>query len=383
LKARRSIVGVLFILLVLLAACGKASSESWAGISASDSTIYVSYNKRVVALSSASGAILWEYPNKKDRDAQFFAVPVVTDDTIYVGDYKGRLHAISRDGQLKWVYKPAKEKVLGLISVTPRDRVISGVAVDSDKVYFGLGSRNVVALSRQDGTKVWSFDTGHGVWATPLYIPASDSNSQAVLYVVSLDHYLYALNPETGKELWRKNLGGAAPGNMVYDAKRDVLYIGTFESELLAIDLKTRTISDRYSTEGWIWGSPAFVSDEDMLYVGDLAGYVYAVRITDQGFEQVWKQSVSKSGIRATPLVTNDLVVVGTKGKYVYAIARADGSEKWKMQTKGQVLSEMVLAPGDTEGSSSLIIVGTSDRGQLVLALKADSGDVGWHYSDK
>ena len=49
------------------------------------------------------------------------------------------------------------------------DRVIGPAAVDSDKVFFGLGSRNVVGVSRETAQEVWTSKTNHGVWAKPLY----------------------------------------------------------------------------------------------------------------------------------------------------------------------------------------------------------------------
>jgi outer membrane protein assembly factor BamB len=384
----RLLIGItLLFVTLLLAACGGSAGDSWAGVSVNPNadSIYVSFNERVVAINPVSGAILWEYPDKDDRDAKFYAVPVVDNSTIYVGDYKGNVHAISADGDKLWVYEPDREKLIGPISPTPIDRVIGGVAVDSNKVFFGLGSRNVVAISRETAKEVWTFETNQGVWARPLYIPANpeDETSRAIVYVVSLDHYLYALDAETGDLLWKKNLGGAAPGDMIYDETRNRVYVGTFISELLAIDLSTHEITDRYKTEDWIWGRPAL--EDDMLYFGDLGGYLYAVRITDQGFEEEWKRSVAEGAIRGTPMVTETLVVVGSKDKHVYAVDKADGTDEWSEKTRGEVLTELLFIPGDPENEDApdLVIVGTTERERLIMSYDVNSGDEAWHYSDK
>jgi outer membrane protein assembly factor BamB len=383
----RLLIGMsLLLVTLLLSACGGRAGDSWAGVSINPDTdsIYVSFNERIVAINPVSGAVLWEYPVKEERDAKFYAVPVVDDGTIYVGDYKGNLHAISTDGGTLWVYKPDREKLIGPISPTPVDRVIGGVAVDSDKVFFGLGSRNVVAISRETAKEVWTFETNQGVWAKPLYIPANpeDETSLATVYVVSLDHYLYALNAETGHLLWKKDLGGAAPGDMIYDEARNRVYVGTFVSELLAIDLSTHEITDRYQTDDWIWGRPAL--EGDMLYFGDLGGHLYAVRITDQGFEQEWKMSIAEGAIRATPLLTEKLVIVGSKDKQVYAVNKENGAGVWSEKTRGEVLTELVFVPGDPENADApdLVVVGTSERAHLIMAYDVNSGDEAWHYSD-
>ena len=378
------LAGVLLLSALTLAACGSGAGESWAGLSTNPdaSSVYVTFSQKVVALNPASGAVEWQYPEKTSGSVRFYALPVVDNGMIYIGDYAGRMHAIDTTGKEKWVYDPPKKTLIGPLSLTAKDRVISGVAVDSNLVFFGLGSRNVVALSRDTGQEVWTFNTGHGVWATPLYLPANpdDKNSQATLYVASLDHYFYALNPDTGKELWRKNLGGAAPGNLIYDKTRNWVFVGTFTSELLAVDLTTHDIAYRFKADDWLWDGP--VMDGDMVYFGDLAGSLYALRVTDSGFQQVWKKKVAQDGIRATPLLTGDTIIVGAKDKSVYAVSKEDGSIRWSKNTGGQALSELVLIPGDTQ-SPPLVVVGTDNSGKLVFAYATDTGEERWHYPTK
>ncbi len=383
----RLAIGVLLLMALLLSACGSGAGDSWAGVSINtdDDTIYVTYNERLVALDPTSGTIVWQYPPKDNRDAKIFAVPVINNGTVYIGDYKGRMHAISTSGEEQWVYQPDKDTLIGPLSTTADDRVIGPAAVDSDKVFFGLGSRNVVAVSRETAQEVWVFKTNHGVWAAPLYVPANpdDETSRAMLYVVSLDHHLYAINPETGEELWKKDLGGAVPGDMTYDAARNRIYVGTFVSEMLAIDLNTHEIVDRFETKDWVWGSPAF--EDDILYFGDLSGQLYAVRVTDSGFEQIWQRVVAEDAIRATPLLTDDMVIVGSKDKKVYAVDKKDGASRWYKSTKGEVLTNLVYVPADVQNSESvdLVVVGTDQRDKLIVAFNAATGDENWNYSDK
>ncbi|MEB2287356.1 MAG: PQQ-binding-like beta-propeller repeat protein [Anaerolineae bacterium] len=376
----RLLLGVLLLSALLLAACGGPTQESWIGVSTDEQqdTLYVSQGKRVVAINPVSGAVLWEY---EDERATFYAVPTVVDGTVYVGDYSGRMHAVDANGQRVWRYQPAKQAILGPIEVAPKDRVIGGAAVDSDKVFFGLGSRNVAAVSRTDGQEVWTFTTEHGVWARPLYVADDPSNgNRAVVYVTSLDHNLYALDAETGDELWHKNLGGAAPGNLVYDAARQRVYVGTFVSELLAVDLKSHDIVARFKTDGWLWGSPAF--DDDVLYFGDLSGALYAVRVTESGFEQVWKKPIAEEGIRATPILTDGLLIVASEDHNVYAVSKEDGASRWYRDVKAQVLADLVFVPaaaGD-EQEAGLVIVSTTEGDRLVVALAATSGEERWVY---
>jgi len=381
---RRS-VGVLLLIALLLSACGGATSESWAGILANpqDGTIYVSFNQHVVALNPSSGAVVWEYGVEGKR-IRFFATPTLADDTLYVGDYNGRLHALNTDGEAQWVYEPSRETLIGPLSLTPTDRIIGAATVGPKYVYVGLGSRNVVAVDRETGEEAWLFETDHGVWAEPLYIPADDENgTPATLYVASLDHHLYALNPESGQMLWKVDLGGAVPGNVIYDAQRGRIYAGTFVSELVAVDINTHQVVARFQADDWLWGAP--VLDEGVLYFGDLAGNLYAVQVNDEGFSQLWKRALAQEGIRAAPILTDGLLIVGAKDEHLYAVHKEDGSDAWSTPTKGAVLSDVVFVPAETvsEDTPAMVIVGTDDAKHLIAAFDAATGEARWEYADK
>ncbi len=379
---RTAALALLVLLALFISACGTMSG-TWPGISASDDAIYVAHGERVVALDPSNGQRLWEYPDGDNRDTTFSAIPVEQDGTVYVGDYKGRVHAINAEnGQRIWLYEPEIERLIGPIALEAADRVLSGVAVSEDRVFTGLGSRNVIALDRETGALDWTFETEHGVWATPLYLPANGSgHDEPTLYAVSLDHHLYALDPETGDRRWQIDLGAAAPGNMTYDEVRNRIYVGTFLSELLAIDLGTQSIVARYQTEGWLWDNPALA--DDMLYFGDLKGFVYAVEITDDGFRQVWKQPVAEDAVRGTPVVTASRVIVGSRDKTVYALNRSDGSLSWRVDTRSPVLTDVILASqGGDDAQNERVVFGTTDNDALLVALSSASGEVDWRYAN-
>lgn len=387
-------LGALLALSLFLAACTGFAGDSWAGVTIDDEqrTVYVAYDDEVMALDTSDGAIIWKYP--PDKDTKFYADPTIDDGSLYVGDWEGRLHSIDLEtGSANWIYEPEKDNLIGPLSLTPDDRIISGVAFDSNMVYFGLASHDVVAVSRETAEERWRFGTDHGVWSTPLLVPANDDDpdSVATLYVVSLDHNLYALDPATGDERWRKDLGGAAPGDMLYDPLLNRVYVGTLLSELIAIDLAEREIVLRYETEGWLWGRPALEVDEESgvetLYFGDLDGFLYAVRITEDGFEEIWKRQVAEDAIRSTPLITDELILAGSQDKHLYAVSKANGSEVWNDDLDGEVLSELVLVPEalleeESETRQDLVIFSTEESDERVVAYVIESGERDWHYSD-
>lgn len=372
-------LGILLLLAVVLTACGGVAGGSWAGINTDldGDTILVAHNQSVIALNATSGDVVWTYPGEDDRGAQFYAMPVADNGSVYVGDYDGRLHAINAEtGAAQWIYEPERETLVGPLSTEAPDRVISGVAISPELAYFGLGSRNVVAVSREDASEAWEFQTEHGVWGTPLYLDAEASPSgEPTLLVTSLDHHLYALNPENGEELWNVNLGGAAPGNMLADPERERVYVGTFGAGVVAVDVSSAGIVARFDTEDWVWGNPAL--DGDRLYFGDLGGNLYAVQITEDGLTEAWKRNLTTEAIRGTPLLVDDLVIVGAENGTIYAANASDGTGVWQTSVEAKILTELVSVEND---GATRVVAGTDSGERLIVALNVENGQGAWTY---
>src|SRR5690606_36054860 len=112
------------------------------------------------------------------------------------------------------------------------------------------------------------------------------------LFVASLDQHVYALNPADGSKHWSIDLKASIPGGITLDTQRQLLYVGTLGSELVALDLEGNIV-DTYKTEGWLWGTPTLFDNK--LYFGDLKGYLYELHLTDgdEVFGDVFKRQLS------------------------------------------------------------------------------------------
>lgn len=75
-------------------------------------------------------------------------------------------------------------------------------AVWKNWLYTGCDSGFLYAYTIRDGQPAWSFNTGGMVRSSPSI--ASESGS---IYFTSRDGHLYSLNAETGKELWKLDIG--------------------------------------------------------------------------------------------------------------------------------------------------------------------------------
>jgi outer membrane protein assembly factor BamB len=370
-------VSGLLLLLLLVSACG-SNTESWPGVvgDVESDTVIFSFNKVVTSLSSDNSRNwIYEYDG-----AKFYAPALITDDLVYVGDFDGRFHAIRReDGEAAWVYESERQSFFGLFDFGSSDRVIAPAEAGNGFVFFGTEQGVFALRSDEDGDAeiVWEFDKpDQSVWARPLYIDDPELVDEPLLIVAALDKRIYALNPETGDEEWVLELSGAVASQPTVDTENGVLYAGTLNSILYAIDLNGEVVAE-YHTEGWVWGNPTIY--EGALYFGDLNGHLYALRyIPDEGFESLWTKELDTEALRPSPAIADDVLVIPSEGQKVFAVNLEDQSIKWTNDgLDAKVLSEMFIVETDEE---PLVIMGTDQNDRVVVALSLNDGSTAWEY---
>ena len=365
------------VLSLLLAGCGIGGS-SWAGVSTSEDELYVSYGDFIAKLAP-DGEQLWVFPPKDDRSSDFYASVTASDDAVYMGDYAGNVYAVDRQtGEGIWAYEVSGTSLFGFASFGgSTNRIIGAIAVGEDVLYVP-GEEGIFLLDKEDGTlrEDWELETTRGVWSQPLYLPGEEPR----LYVTSLDHNLYLLNPVSGEVIWKTDLNGAAPGSPIYDEEHEAIFVGTFNSEIVAVNAEDGEIISHFETNGWVWDSPTLVDGE--LYFGDLEGYLYAVRYDDGQFQELWTQLISEEGkLRAAPVVTDDLVIIGGgDDKTIYARERETGNHEWAQLIADSALSTLVTVPSDDE---VLVVTASTSGDELLVGLRLENGNSRWTYAHK
>lgn len=366
------------VLIFVLAACGAPiPGESWANLSTDGKYIYVAYKEQVFRIDtstplngSSSRPIEWlkHVPN----NPHFYAAPAVSDDgAVYVGSYTDKkLYAFQRDtGNLVASWTPP----------TFSDKVVGGAAVAGDMVYIGMGDKGLRAYNRKTGQELRYDGTKYGVWSTPVI-------ADNTVYFTSLDHNLYALDAKTLGYKWQVDLGGSSAASPVYD--NGTLYVGTFNSELVAVEVTDGTpkVTRRFKTDNWVWSTP--VLDDGVLYFGDLSGKLYALDAKTFGVKWTAVDTVNPGGsIRGSVAIAKDvkpankpdaskLVIVGTENKQVYAYDARDGARVWvsALVMNDKVLSDMVIV-GNT------VVFTTLADNQLVVALNLTTGNIEWQIN--
>src|SRR6266853_1460533 len=131
------------------------------------------------------------------------SAPIVNDGVLFVTTPNNQVIAIdARSGNLLWRYR--RPRVAG--ALVPHD-TSRGVALYGDKVYFAGGEAIVVALDAKTGKELWTTTVADNKSAYYISLAPLVANGKLMVGTsggeFGVRGFVAALDPETGKELWR------------------------------------------------------------------------------------------------------------------------------------------------------------------------------------
>ena len=266
-----------------------------------DGVVYVGGgNGDLLALDLESGTLRWKYTTGNLIGE---SSPAVGSDTVFIGDLGGIVHAVStRDGKSLWTFKTGSE-----IKSSPV--VVAGVPGVNDVVLIGSYDGHLYALDARTGRVRWKVLTNGMVHATPAV-------QEGLAFIAGCDAIFRAIRVADGRQMYQVESGAYTGASPVVDGNR--AYFGTFNFEVLALDLKKRTVVWRYSQP-----------DAQFPYYSSAA-------------------------------LSNGRVIVGGRDKTIHAIDTATGKAAWTFATRARVDSSPVVAGGR-------VYVGSSDGRLYVL----------------
>ncbi len=176
----------------------------------------------IYALDAGSGQLVWK---AKTGDV-VHASPAIADGTLFVGSWDSYFYALdAATGKEKWRFKTGDDPdIHNQVGIQSSAVVVDGV------VYFGCRDSNLYALDAKTGEKRWVFNN-KGSWV----IGSPTVYHGRVYFTTSDSGMFYAVDAKTGsaifslKFIWPMFSSPAIAGNM--------LYIGSHEGKLMAIDL--------------------------------------------------------------------------------------------------------------------------------------------------
>ncbi len=165
-------------------------------------------------------------------------------------------------------------------------------------------------------------------------VKASPIYSEGKIFIGGWDSILYALDSESGSELWRYKANAKITGAAA--ASEATVYVITESGTLSAINAKTGVVERTVST-GATFGSPTV--HERRVYVGTNAGTVVAY--DGDTLQLVWSfplagdylaQKPTAGRVEGAPTVYNGMVIFGSENQYVYAVdEQGSGDDKTRL----------------------------------------------------
>jgi eukaryotic-like serine/threonine-protein kinase len=228
-----------------------------------------------------------------------------------------------------------------------------------------LNPTNVATL-----TKLWSYHPSNAFSSSPPIVTGSSSPVvvNGVLYIGSDDGNIYALDSATGSQKGIYATGGSLLSSPA--VVNGVLYIGTatgFASgDVYALDTVTGTKKWVYHASDDVSSSPTLVNG--ILYVGSDDGNVYALNSATGSKKWAY---YAGDFIFSAPAVVNGAVYFGANNGNIYALDSATGKDKWAYHTGNAIFSSPTLANG-------VLYVGCNDGN--VYALDSATSTKKWTY---
>lgn len=218
----------------------------------------------VVAFDALTGRVRWRTEIGPTESS-----PLVHQGRIYVGDWRGRVYALSeRTGQIVWTFRTG-------------DRVKGAVAALGNRVFVGSYDGSLYALDSRTGALQWrSASQGRLGGLGQFY--STPAVAYGRVFIGSTDGKVYAFGATTGDLLWSRSTGGYVYSSPAVWEK--LVLVGSYSGSLFAIDAATGEVRWRFPAGGHISGAPTVMAGN--VYVATLSRRTFAV--DGRTGHQVW-----------------------------------------------------------------------------------------------
>ena len=254
--------------------------------------------------------------------------PVIQDGILYVPNAWGR--------KTLFAYDLRQGKTLWRSDGAP---IEAGLLLLDGTLYAANVEGVLRAIDAKNGEVLWeeTLDTMTTIHAAPLRA------GQGRIVVADDRGRVRALRPGQGEAqfLWQQEL--EAPVYRTPAADEKTVYLPTTRGQLFALDAALGQIRWRYALDDATvrFTSPA-LSGTDLA----VAGTDGVVRLLDAESGDVRWTYQAQEAITAPPLLTPDVVYVGTMGKKLHALDRATGAPLWEEELRGRIKSGMAAREG-------------------------------------
>ncbi len=292
------------------------------------STVFVGSQKgELTALNLDNGAVFWKYSIDSPIGE---SSPAYSNGVVYVGDLGGWLHAVNAStGKKIWAFKAGNE-------------IKSSPVVVGDRVLIGSYDQHLYCVSTANGSLLWKFRTNGAVHSTP-------SIAGDLAFIAGCDEFFHAVRITDGKEQFSVSSDaytGASPALRGTSA-----YYGTFDNEVLMVDLAQRRVGWRYQhpQRHFPFYSSAAVT-ASRIVVGGRDKMVHGLTLAGKA---VWTFD-TRARVESSPAIASERVFVGSNDGRFYVLSLNDGAKVWEFNAGAPFSASPAIGRGR-------IVIGAQD----------------------
>jgi serine/threonine protein kinase len=208
----------------------------------------------------------------------------------------------------------------------------------------------------------WKFRTEDEIRGTPV------ANKDTV-YVGSYDTNIYAINITDGAFIWKFPTRGGIATSPTIDVGSRLVLFGSEDKSFYAVDMRTGRISWSYATQDRIRSSARIATDVDAVFFGSDDGNLYALGVPNGRF--LWKFNMGDA-IRNRPYINNETIIAGCESGEMFALGM-DGKRKWSFRSKRPITSSPTI-----DANEGICYIGGTDG--FLYALDANNGFSSWRF---
>lgn len=290
-------------------------------------------------------------------------------DKLYLTSASGALWQIGSDGTIRDFIHASRAGAPPLI--------------ESDGVYVP-GRDGRLWVFDGDGKTRWNRDLSAALATTPALWRAGQLQ---ILGVGDSDGLILSLNPNDGKTLWKKYLGGPI-GNALTPTRdgfvAPTLASGVWRGGLVCLDARDGTIRWRFTSKASAAGvaMPLFDGTNNLVYWNNDEGQITCLDASNG--RVVWEYDLGAQSdlsviLRVKPVLTGESLLVGGNDGLLRSLQTRDGKPRWIRSVDAPIRALHAA----TAGERPAILVVTQREIILVDAAKGailgrDKGTMAW-----
>jgi eukaryotic-like serine/threonine-protein kinase len=255
----------------------------------------------VYALDATSGSLKWKF----QTGDVVHASPTVADGTVFIGSWDSYFYALdATTGKEKWRFKTGEDpEIHNQVGIQSSAAVVDGV------VYFGCRDSNLYALDTATGAKKWAFNN-KGSWV----IGSPAVRGGKVYFATSDTSTLYEVDAKSGTPVfslsfhrWPLFSSPALAGN--------ILYVGSHEGKVMAIDLTAQKTAWTFQTDGSRQNGATYTKEDGTpKYEAAFADSFYDSMVIGVS------KMMTVGAVLSSPVVVDNVVYVGSTDGNLYAL---------------------------------------------------------------